>query len=164
MRAFRMITLALLLVMLFSGCSQAYNDMTNAKDTGQVTLTPDYVAEISRELASSSDTTALSQHATTPADRTTQSAPADTTAAATTTAHTETTASDHAAAATTTHTETTSSDRSTDVQDIVYWTVSGSVWHTDKNCSSLEHANEILSGTVNEAIAAKKSRVCKKCG
>lgn len=163
MRFFRMITLALLLVMLFSGCSQAYNDMANAKDTGKVTLTPDYVAEISRELASSSDTTALPQHATTPADRTTQGTPSDTTAAATTTAHTETTTSDHAAT-TTAHTETTAQERSTDAQDIVYWTVSGSVWHTDKNCSSLEHANEILSGTVNEAIAAKKSRVCKKCG
>ena len=48
--------------------------------------------------------------------------------------------------------------------DTVYWVKNGGVWHLRRDCSSLSRSKEILSGTVNEAIAAGKERVCKLCG
>lgn len=47
---------------------------------------------------------------------------------------------------------------------IVYWTDGGSVWHTDKECTSLSHSVDIRSGTVEKAIGCGKSRACKRCG
>ena len=48
--------------------------------------------------------------------------------------------------------------------DTVYWVKNGGVWHLRRDCSSLSRSKEILSGTVDEAIAAGKERVCKRCG
>ena len=47
--------------------------------------------------------------------------------------------------------------------DPVYWTESGSVYHVTDQCSALKHSDHILHGSVEEAMAAKKSRPCKTC-
>ena len=49
------------------------------------------------------------------------------------------------------------------VYEIVYWTESGSVYHITDLCGSLKHSTEIMHGSVDEAIAAKKERPCKSC-
>ena len=56
----------------------------------------------------------------------------------------------------------TSTEAPADVSnaETVYWTVNGSVWHTDRNCSALAKSKEVLSGTVEES---GKERGCKLC-
>ena len=46
----------------------------------------------------------------------------------------------------------------------VYWVKSGEVWHISEKCPSLSRSKSILSGTVDEAMASGKARVCKRCG
>ena len=46
----------------------------------------------------------------------------------------------------------------------VYWTKSGSVWHTTDKCHHLKKSKSIESGSVEEAIEAGKSKVCSSCG
>ena len=46
----------------------------------------------------------------------------------------------------------------------VYWTKSGSVWHTSADCYHLRKSTEILSGTVTEAQEAGKLKLCSNCG
>lgn len=48
--------------------------------------------------------------------------------------------------------------------ETVYWSPSGSVWHTDPACASLKQAKSVLSGSVADAEAAGKARVCRICG
>ena len=64
--------------------------------------------------------------------------------------------------------ETTEVQETTAAQDnvasTVYWVSSGEVWHLNQGCSSLSRSKNILSGTVEAAMAAGKTRVCKKCG
>lgn len=58
------------------------------------------------------------------------------------------------------------SDEMTNAESmLVYWTKSGSVWHLSTSCSSLAKTDPagLLSGTEDDAIAAGKERVCKKC-
>lgn len=43
----------------------------------------------------------------------------------------------------------------------VYWTPSGSVYHTSRGCPTLSRSRTIKSGSVS---ASHKSRVCKVCG
>ena len=58
--------------------------------------------------------------------------------------------------------ETTESTEAT-LPDIVYWTESGTVYHLSDHCGTLRHSEHILQGSVEEAILAKKERVCKSC-
>jgi hypothetical protein len=51
----------------------------------------------------------------------------------------------------------------TTMPEIVYWTESGSVYHLTDQCSTLRHSNNILHGSVKEAMAAQKERLCKLC-
>ena len=44
----------------------------------------------------------------------------------------------------------------------VYWTEGGSVWHLSTNCYHLKSA-KIYSGYVQDAINAKKSKLCSYC-
>lgn len=48
---------------------------------------------------------------------------------------------------------------------LVFWTKGGSVWHSTASCSSLANTDpaDIISGNEDEAIAAGKERICKKC-
>lgn len=57
-------------------------------------------------------------------------------------------------------------DKDTAVQyvtDTVYWTPFGTVYHIDEDCFHLNHSDNLTYGTVEEAIAANKSRLCKSC-
>jgi len=47
--------------------------------------------------------------------------------------------------------------------DIVYWIASGEVWHLSRDCRYIKDKS-IDSGSVEEAMAAGKSRVCSVCG
>ena len=46
---------------------------------------------------------------------------------------------------------------------IVYWTEGGSVFHEWHSCGHLSKKNEIMSGSIEEAIAAGKERGCAFC-
>lgn len=173
MKIWRYLTVLLIMAAMLSGCSQVYNDLTDTSAPSDVTLTPEYVAEISRELASSSLAAASSKVAakateptsdapsasettspTIPTENTSQTIPTDTT-----TVFAETTID-----STTTAFETLVPDTTAPNDATVYWTPSGSVWHVNRACSSLKNSIEVISGKQSDAIATGKSRVCKKCG
>ncbi len=46
----------------------------------------------------------------------------------------------------------------------VYWTEGGSVWHASSACSYLKNSQNVISGTLEEAINAGKERLCSACG
>lgn len=46
--------------------------------------------------------------------------------------------------------------------ETVYWTKSGEVWHSFSGCQYLKNA-EVLSGSLEEALAAKKTKQCSIC-
>ena len=46
---------------------------------------------------------------------------------------------------------------------IVYWTDSGVVWHERLSCRHLSDKNPIRTGSIDEALAAKKERGCSFC-
>ena len=64
--------------------------------------------------------------------------------------------------------ETTSppvtASNNSDAADSVYWVAGGEVWHIRSDCSSLSRSKNIKSGSVSDAVAAGKARVCKRCG
>lgn len=93
----------------------------------------------------------------------TTAAPPVTTAPVTTAAPPVTTAPETTAAPPETTPPVTSAPAENQT-DTVYWVKNGGVWHLRRDCSSLSRSKEILSGTVDEAIAAGKERVCKLCG
>ncbi|MBQ6182861.1 MAG: hypothetical protein IJK33_03140 [Clostridia bacterium] len=45
----------------------------------------------------------------------------------------------------------------------VYWSPFGHVYHTHDDCSHLNHSDTLTSGTVEQAIAANRTRLCKSC-
>ena len=45
----------------------------------------------------------------------------------------------------------------------VYWTPNGKSYHTTSGCSTLSRSKNILSGTLDEAIAAGKTDPCDRC-
>lgn len=45
----------------------------------------------------------------------------------------------------------------------VYWTQFGRVYHTSEDCQHLNNSDTLTQGTVEQAIAANKSRLCKTC-
>lgn len=51
-----------------------------------------------------------------------------------------------------------------DTTDTVYWVANGEVWHLTESCPSLSRSKNIKSGSISEAMAAGKARVCKRCG
>lgn len=224
MKVLRNLTALIILMYMFTGCSFVYDDFKDTSDSSGVTLTPDYVAEISRELASSSAAAASSKEAakttspkpdtakvtttpdtatapettTTPkttAPKTTKTPDTAVTTPEVTTKHSEVTTTEYdrdntvappqgkttvptipaetttapaetTTGSTTTARETLEPDIFTTVPDgaTVYWTNSGSVWHVSRGCSALKNSTDIISGTQSDAVAAGKSRVCKKCG
>ena len=56
------------------------------------------------------------------------------------------------------------SDAADETQDSVYWVKNGEVWHIRETCPSLSRSKNIQAGTVEQAVSAGKSRVCKRCG
>lgn len=47
--------------------------------------------------------------------------------------------------------------------ELVYWTEAGKVWHLSPDCHHLKNSEKILSGTIEEAMAAKKTKLCSSC-
>lgn len=45
----------------------------------------------------------------------------------------------------------------------VYWTMFGKVYHTDQECQAMQRSDKIIYGTVEEAIAANRVRLCSFC-
>ncbi len=46
---------------------------------------------------------------------------------------------------------------------VVYWAPFGKVYHTHEDCSSLNQTDTLTQGTVEQAIAANRTRICKYC-
>lgn len=46
---------------------------------------------------------------------------------------------------------------------MVYWTPFGKVYHTDVDCHAMNRTDTITEGTVEQAIAANRTRVCSYC-
>ena len=63
--------------------------------------------------------------------------------------------------------EETESEESEETREpadgVVYWTESGSVFHERLSCGHLSKKNEIISGSIEEAIAEGKARGCAFC-
>ena len=49
------------------------------------------------------------------------------------------------------------------IQTDVYWTPFGHVYHTSEDCFALNHTDQLTYGTVEEAIAANRTRLCAFC-
>ena len=49
------------------------------------------------------------------------------------------------------------------IQDDVYWTRFGHVYHTHTDCQALNQSEELTYGTVEQAIAANRTRLCAFC-
>ena len=47
--------------------------------------------------------------------------------------------------------------------ETVYWTTFGKVYHTHDDCSHLNQSETLTYGTVEQAIAANRVRLCKTC-
>lgn len=45
----------------------------------------------------------------------------------------------------------------------VYWTKYGTVYHSSQDCGHLNHSDELIAGTVEQAIEANRTRLCKDC-
>ncbi len=56
-----------------------------------------------------------------------------------------------------------SSETEISQQNVVYWTKSGSVWHSYADCGHIKNSNNIISGSVEEAIGQGKKYLCKNC-
>lgn len=49
------------------------------------------------------------------------------------------------------------------IQSDVYWTPFGHVYHTHEDCQALNHTDQLTYGSVEEAIAANRTRLCAFC-
>ena len=49
------------------------------------------------------------------------------------------------------------------IEGTVYWTPYGKVYHTHEDCGALNHTDTLTYGTVEEAIAANRVRLCSFC-
>ena len=60
-------------------------------------------------------------------------------------------------------TPTQSTQPSIGETETVYWTASGTKYHLYRDCQSLKRSTTVESGTLDEAMAAKKAECCKYC-
>ncbi|MCQ2427125.1 MAG: hypothetical protein MJ137_01815 [Clostridia bacterium] len=49
-------------------------------------------------------------------------------------------------------------------EQLFCWTPGGSVYHRSRACFSLNSSGEVINGTLDEALAAGKTRPCSVCG
>lgn len=49
------------------------------------------------------------------------------------------------------------------ISDDVYWSPFGKVYHTHDDCSALNQSDSLTYGTVEQAIAANRTRLCSYC-
>jgi len=50
-----------------------------------------------------------------------------------------------------------------DGEVIVFWTSGGTVYHYNRDCSSLARSTTIESGTIEDAVAKGKTKPCSRC-
>ena len=50
-----------------------------------------------------------------------------------------------------------------DQEEVVYWVEGGKVWHLSTDCRYLKDKENIHCGTVEEAMEAKKTKLCSSC-
>lgn len=161
MRSVRYLLVLLAFVTVLTSCSSVYKELEQKPDSTGVTLTPEFVAEMSRELASSSEAAASKATSSVTERNTTSKNVTDKpdTQKPVTTKQDETVTPMSGEDTLEPSAEVTTASEAT-----VYWTPGGSVWHISRSCSALKNSSEVLSGTQDEALAAGKERVCKKCG
>ena len=46
---------------------------------------------------------------------------------------------------------------------VVYWTANGKSYHLYDDCSFMSRSEELIYGTVEQAIEAGKTRICRSC-
>ncbi len=51
----------------------------------------------------------------------------------------------------------------TEIEGDVFWAPSGKVYHMDEDCQAFTNSEELTVGTVEEAIAAGRTRLCSFC-
>lgn len=49
------------------------------------------------------------------------------------------------------------------ISDDVYWSMYGKVYHTDADCHALNQSDQLTYGTVEQAIADNRTRLCSFC-
>lgn len=49
------------------------------------------------------------------------------------------------------------------ITDDVYWSTFGKVYHTHDDCQALNHSDTLTYGTVEQAVAANRTRLCAFC-
>lgn len=49
------------------------------------------------------------------------------------------------------------------IQGDVYWSAFGKVYHTDLECPTLNDYDELTMGSVDQAVAANRTRLCSYC-
>jgi hypothetical protein len=49
------------------------------------------------------------------------------------------------------------------ITDDVYWSPFGHVYHTHDDCQALNHSDELTYGSVEQAVAANRTRLCSFC-
>jgi len=47
--------------------------------------------------------------------------------------------------------------------EMVYWAPFGKVYHTHEDCGALNQSETLTQGTVDQAVAANRTRLCKIC-
>lgn len=139
MKRITLVFFIICLLVFLNGCSE-YSKENNGFFAG-VPVTPEQMAEISRELATDVTAKAPSTKESTSED-TTDQVPMQ---------NENTTVSEIY--------ETTIPAE----PEIVYWTANSSVWHIRRDCSSLSRSTDIKEGSVDDAIKAGLERVCKRC-
>lgn len=61
-------------------------------------------------------------------------------------------------------TETETQEETKEPADgIVHWTAGGEVWHESRSCNRISQTSPVITGSIDEAIAAKKERACSIC-
>ncbi len=57
----------------------------------------------------------------------------------------------------------TEGDTETEADGVVYWTEGGVVWHESETCHRISKKNPTITGSIKDAMAAKKQEPCSFC-
>lgn len=135
--------------------------MREPKELGGVPVTPEMLASVSRSLdeAKESETTSKKTNKTQASEETQAQTVHTTSSEVNQSSVADTTANSEASSVVTVVTAL----EEVGIPETVYWTESGKVYHWKETCGSLRHSEHVLSGSVDEALAAKKERACKSC-
>lgn len=145
--------------------------MTSAvSDETETELTPETIAQpethVPEEITAVWDTAASAETPAPPETevQTETTAQSETTTPPETEVQPENTAPPETTAQPVTTSPPVTASNNSDAADSVYWVAGGEVWHIRSDCSSLSRSKNIKSGSVSDAVAAGKARVCKRCG